>query len=250
MCAVFFFLSIPRLFRRHECLFSKFLYIFVFSFCLDDESKHSALSGAEHCSCSFVVVRVLALYVIVGATAASNKCNRCRRRDWEVSPCRCLVNADQAHRILCCPSVVSWSTNVIICPKYFPSRRSILTCISTISNSLNLFVFWFVGILILLGWISRPCVSVLFEILEHFLSCSKELAIMSMWSEKRRFGMQSLFSSLGLMPKPLSFQVSISFSTADRRTEWKRRLLKGSACFVPRAMRNSSLSTSVSTVAR
>ena len=32
---------------------------------------------------------------------------------------RWLANVDQAHRILCCTSVVSWSTKIIICPKYF-----------------------------------------------------------------------------------------------------------------------------------
>ena len=40
-------LEYSRLFRGHECLFSKFFFIFVFSF-LDDESKHSALSSAEN----------------------------------------------------------------------------------------------------------------------------------------------------------------------------------------------------------
>ena len=52
------------------------------------------------------------------------------------------------------------------------------------------------------------------------------------------------------MPKPFSVQVSMSLSIADWRTELKKRLLKGSSCFVPRAIPNSSLSTSVSTVAR
>ena len=36
----------------------------------------------------------------------------------------------------------------------------------------------------------------------NFLSCVKEVAIMSMSSAKRRLDMQSLFSSLSLMPKP------------------------------------------------
>ena len=66
-------------------------------------------------------------------------------------------------------------------------------------------------------------------------------------SAKRTFDIPSLFSSLCLMPKPFSFQVSTSLSIADWRTELKRRLLqKGSPCFVPRAIPNSSLSTSVS----
>ena len=144
-------------------------------------------------SCSLVVAHVPAPYVIVGATTASNRCNRCRcKYDWDVSSCRCLANADQAHRILCYTSVVSWFTNVVICTKYstFPSGRSISTYISPMS--LNLFVFWFVKILVLLWWISSPCASVLFEIRDHFLICFKKFAIMSTSSAKRRFDIQSL----------------------------------------------------------
>ena len=51
------------------------------------------------------------------------------------------------------------------------------------------------------------------------------------------------------MPKPFSVQVSMSLCIADWRTELKKRLLNGSPCYVPRAIPNSSFSTSVSTVA-
>ena len=68
-------------------------------------------------------------------------------------------------------------------------------------------------------------------------------------SAKRRFDFQSLLSSLSFMPK-LLFQVSTSFSIADWRTESKKRLPKRRLIFVPRAIPNSSHSTSVSKVAR
>ena len=146
---------------------------------------------------------------------------------------------------------------MIICPKYFtfPLGKRISTCISSISVSLNLFVLWFVWIWILLGRISSPCASALFfsnkkKSVIILLSCFKDVAIMSTSSAKRRLDMQFLFSSLSLMSKSLSFQVSMSFSIADWRTELKKRLLMGSPCFVPRTIPNSSLSTAVSTVAR
>ena len=89
-----------------------------------------------------------------------------------------------------------------------------------------------------------------FEVRDHFFELFlKEAAIMSTSSAKRRFDMKSFsFSSLRLMRKPFSFQVSMSFSIADWRTELKRRLLERSPCSVPRAIPKSSLSTSVSTV--
>ena len=110
---------------------------------------------------------------------------------------------------------------------------------------LVLFRFW-----CCLGGFRVPALPYFFEVRDHFLSCFKESAIMSASSAKRRFDIQSLFSLLSLMPKPFSFQVSLSFTIAAWRTELKRRLLKGSPCFVPRAIPNSSLSTSVSTVPR
>ena len=63
----------------------------------------------------------------------------------------------------CAVSVVSWSTNVIICPRYFTfsSGGSIPSCIPSTSTSLVLFVFWFVRSWVLSGWISSPCASVL-----------------------------------------------------------------------------------------
>ena len=139
---------------------------------------------------------------------------------------------------------------MIICPKYltFPSGGNVSTFVPSISISFNLFAFWFVRIFV---------VSVNFEPLRasvSFLksvSCFTEVAIVSTSSAKRRLDIQSLFSSLCLMPKPFSFQVSTSLSLHYwRRTELTRRLPKGSPCFFPRAILNSSLSTSVSTVAR
>ena len=41
-------LEYPRSFHRHECLFLQQLFYFCISFCLDDESEHSALGSAEH----------------------------------------------------------------------------------------------------------------------------------------------------------------------------------------------------------
>ena len=73
---------------------------------------------------------------------------------------------------------------------------------------------------------------------------------MSTSSAKRKIDIQSLFSSLSLMPRLFSSKVSTSLSIAEKRTELKTRQLKGSPCFVPRAIPNLSLSTSVSTVAR
>ena len=72
-----------------------------------------------------------------------------------------------------------------------------------------------------LGGFRVPALLHFFEVPDHCLSCFKEAAIMSTSSAKRRFDMQSLFSSLSLMPKPLSFQVSLSLSIADWRTELK-----------------------------
>ena len=61
-------------------------FFFVLSSRLHDQSKHSALNGAEHFSCSFVVANVPAPYVSVGVTTASNRCNRCRSKyDWAIS---------------------------------------------------------------------------------------------------------------------------------------------------------------------
>ena len=37
---------------------------FLFIFCLNDETKHSALGGAEHFSCSFVPAHLQAPHVI------------------------------------------------------------------------------------------------------------------------------------------------------------------------------------------
>ena len=82
--------------RSLECLSLLILFYFVV------ESNHSALCGAVHFGCSFVVVHVPVPYVIVGATTATNKCSRCSRsvEDSDVSSCRCLANADQPHRSL------------------------------------------------------------------------------------------------------------------------------------------------------
>ena len=98
-----------------------------FLFCLDDESKYSALCNAEHFWCSVVVARVPAPYVSVGVTTASKRCNRCRSKlDWGVSACRCLANADQAHRIPCC---TRWRIDATRNP---PARTaaSCLTCVN------------------------------------------------------------------------------------------------------------------------
>ena len=74
----------------------------------------------------------------------------------------------------------------------------------------------------------------------HIASCCfKEFGIMSTSSANRRRDMQSLFQPPSLMPRPFSLQVSMSFSIAGCRTELKRRRLKGSPCFVPRAILNS-----------
>ena len=57
-------------------------------------------------------------HVTVGVTTGPKRCNRSPSKlDWNVGSCRCLANSDQAHRILCHTSVVSCSTNVIICSK-------------------------------------------------------------------------------------------------------------------------------------
>ena len=102
MCADFF-LSLLADFVVTNVFSSSFLLDFVFLFRLYDDTKHSALSGAEHSfSCSFAVAQVP--WVVVGVITASNRCSRCwRRQDWEVSSCRCFVNADQAHRTLSDP---------------------------------------------------------------------------------------------------------------------------------------------------
>ena len=56
---------------------------------------------------------------------------------------------------------------------------------------------------------------------------------MSMWSEKRRFGMQSLFSSLGLMPNPLSFQVYMSFLHSRPENRVEEETAQGVGLFCP-----------------
>ena len=68
------------------------------------------------------------------------------------------------------------------------SRRSISTCIPSISTSLVLLDFWFC-----LGGFRVPALLYFFEVCDHFLSCFKEFAVMSTSSEKCRFDMQSLF---------------------------------------------------------
>ena len=141
--------------------------------------------------------------------------------NWHVSICRCLANADQAHRMLCCTSVASWSreSDHLLQILYFPSRGSISICISRISISLSLFAFWLVRILVLLGWISSPCTSVLFcnprSFFELFQGARHHEHVVS----NLRLDMQSLFSSPNLTPKPFSFQVSMSFSNADQAEE-------------------------------
>ena len=162
------------------------------------------------------------------------------------------MNADQAHRILCRTSVFAWSTYVIICPKYFtfPSRGSISTCISPISISLNLFVFWFVKILVLLRCISRPCASVLF-LKSSIIFGTVSRSSPSRARRQRSAGLIfSLFFITHFDAQAHIFPSFDVFSIADWRTELQRRLLKGSPCFVPRTTPNSSLSTPVSTVAR
>ena len=142
-------------------------FLFVFAFSLYDESKHTALRDTEPFSCSFAVAHVPAPYVIVGVTTAPNRRSRCRSSYvWDVSSCsscRCLVNADQAHRILCCTSVVSSSTNVIIFPKYSLSLQE------EVSRHVSQFAFWLVRTVVLLEWISRHVLPYFFEILEQFL---------------------------------------------------------------------------------
>ena len=119
--------------------------ILYFLFRLYDDTKHSALSGAEHSfSCSFAVAQVPE--VIVGVITASNRCSRCQRRqNWEVSSCRCFVNADQAHRTLSDPVLHLGGFLVHDCGHLspitllFPSSESISYCISPISVFLSLF---------------------------------------------------------------------------------------------------------------
>ena len=52
-------LEYPHLSRRHECLFPK-TFLFVFSFCLDDDSEHFSLDSAKH------------LFVFFGDSACSD----------------------------------------------------------------------------------------------------------------------------------------------------------------------------------
>ena len=135
-------LEYPRIFHRHECLFSNFYFIFVFSF-LSGWVEAFCAGRCGSFSCSLVVVHVPAPYATVGVTTAWNRCSRCRSNyDWDVSSCRCLAKADHAHRIRYSTSVVTWSTNVIVCPRYFtfPLRKSISTCILSMSTFLVLFV--------------------------------------------------------------------------------------------------------------
>ena len=59
---------------------------------------------------------------------------------------------------------------------------------------------------------------------------------MSTSSAKRRFDMQSLFFITQFDAQALIFDkvsLSLSLSSADWRTELKKRLLKGLPCFVP-----------------
>ena len=101
------------------------------------------------------------------AEPGSNRCTRCPGKlDWNVRSCRCLANADQARRILCRTSVVSCSTSVI-CSKNstLPPGESISTCISSISTSIyrNLFVVWFVMMLVFMGRFRAPGLSSFFR---------------------------------------------------------------------------------------
>ena len=67
---------VSSLISSFGCLFHLTILYFSFCicFCLNDETKPSALGSAELFSCSFVSVHVRAPYVIVGVTTASKKC--------------------------------------------------------------------------------------------------------------------------------------------------------------------------------
>ena len=135
-------------------------------------------------SCSFVVVHVPASYVIVGVTTASNKCSRCRSKwNWDVNSCRCLAKADHAHP---CTSVVFWSTNVIICPRYFSFLQEEVSLRASRRSQLLLFC-WFSGLSefwFRLGEFRVPALLYFFEVRDHFLSCFKVVAIMITSSDK------------------------------------------------------------------
>ena len=84
-------LEYPRLCRRHACLFLSCFWVSFFWM-----MRRSTLRCVMRSifSCSFVVAHIPAPYVIVGATTAPNRCNRCRSKwSWEVNSCRCLANA-------------------------------------------------------------------------------------------------------------------------------------------------------------
>ena len=75
----------PRLFHRHESLFLRASFLFLY-FLFVWMMIRSILCWAARSifSCSFVVAHVPAPYVIVGVTTASNRCNRCRSKwDWD-----------------------------------------------------------------------------------------------------------------------------------------------------------------------
>ena len=167
--------------------FSHSSFYFVFSFCLDDESEHPALGSAEHVSCSFVVAHVPAPQIIVGVTRVSNRCNRCRSQwDWDVSSCRCLANADQAHRVLCCTWVVSY--------KYFSFRSKYLD-MHLVDFDFSQLVTFLVckRIGYCLGGFRVPALPYFFEVRDHVLSCFQEFTIMSTSSANLWFEKQSLF---------------------------------------------------------
>ena len=180
------------------------------------------LGIAEHFSCSSVVAYVLAPYVLQSETTASNKCKRCRGvKDWDVSSCRCLATADHAHRILCCTSVLSWSTYVT----HFSFGKMYLD-IHLVDLDFSQLVFWYVEILVSLGWISSLCASALFLKSAIIFELFRRGAIMSTSSTKSGLDMQSLLFINSLMPGPFSLQISVSFSIAGWRTDLKKRLLK------------------------
>ena len=150
------------------------------------------------CSYSSVVAHVLAPCIDVGATTESKKDVACvvAGKTLDGNCCRCLANADQAQAFLCCMSMVSWSMSEIICPGYltFLSGGSTSTCISSISMSFCLFVFWLQRIFVLSVWTSSYCASVLLL---------KSVSIFLSWlrASKSQVG-YAIFSSRYLMPRP------------------------------------------------
>ena len=175
-----------------------------------------------------------------------------RRYDVDVSSYLNLCNDTHAARIRLLISVVSCSSNVTVCPRYFADS---FTC-NTSTLMLSIETFFLLSRSLVaensrLFWVDvSPTLSVLFLKSHRIpLSCSSDAENSSKSSSNRVFVGQSACCSPGRMPLPFSchrFKWSVS---AASNAVLNYNLFNGSPCFVPLFISNTSLSLSVETVA-